>query len=373
VSAPVVTGMAWSTPLGADLDGVWDRLCAGLTGVAPVGSPHQLRSGLAAVVASAPYQPEAAAERQVTLAERTLAAAFADAGLAADDPQVRLVLGTSFGADLDGPPVDWTALAAKGIGHPHRPMCVTTACSAGSDSILVADALIRSGRSQICVAGGVDVLTEAKRLGHSALGTMSPTGLHAFDERHDGMVLGEGAGFLVLESEESARRRAVRSYARLGGAGSANDAAGLTAPDPSGRSVVAAVRRCLDRAGVDRSQVGVVSAHGTGTPLNDQVEAASLNQLFGDLDPGPVVFGTKGALGHSLGATGAIEAITTILALRHKTVPPLAGLRSPLPEFTLRLPADGPVEIPAEVGISLTLGFGGFNTCLLFSEGGWRR
>ncbi len=372
MTAPVVTGMAWSTPLGTDLDGVWDRLCAGLTGVAAVDSPHQLRSQLAAVDSSVPYRPEAAAERQVTLAERTLAAAFTDAGLAADDPRALLVLGTSFGADLDGPMLDWTALAAKGIGHPNRPMCVTTACSAGSDSILVADALIRSGRSEICVAGGVDVLTEAKRLGHSALGTMSPSGLRAFDDSHDGMILGEGAGFLVLESAESARRRSARIYARLGGTGSANDAAGLTAPDPSGRSVVAAVRRCLDRAGVDRSDVGVVSAHGTGTQLNDQVEAASLHQLFGDLDPGPMVFGTKGALGHSLGATGAIEAITTILALRDKTVPPMAGLRSPVPEFTLRLPFDGPAEVPAGVGISLTLGFGGFNTCLLFGEGGWQ-
>jgi 3-oxoacyl-(acyl-carrier-protein) synthase len=365
--------MAWSTPLGPDLDGVWDQLCAGRTGVVPVGSPHQLRSELAAVVPSLPYRPEAAAQRQVTLAERTLAAAFADAGLATDDPRVRLVLGTSFGADLDGPGLDWTALAAKRIGHPNRPVCVTTACSAGSDSILVADALIRGGRSQVCVAGGVDVLTEAKRLGHSALGTMSPTGLRAFDDSHDGMILGEGAGFLVLESEESARARAARIYARLGGAGSANDAAGLTAPDPSGRSVVAAVRRCLDSAGVDRSDVSVVSAHGTGTPLNDQVEAASLNQLFGDLDPGPVVFGTKGALGHSLGATGAIEAIATILALRTKTAPPVAGLRSPLSEFPVRLAADGPVEIRAGAGISLTLGFGGFNTCLLFTEGGQRR
>jgi 3-oxoacyl-[acyl-carrier-protein] synthase II len=362
VTAPVVTGMAWSTPLGTDLDGVWDRLCAGATGVAPVDSPHQLRSQLAAVDPSVPYRPEAAAERQVTLAERTLAAAFADAGLAAEDPRALLVLGTSFGADLDGPMLDWTALAAKGIGHPNRPMRVTTACSAGSDAILVADALIRSGRSEICVAGGVDVLTEAKRLGHSALGTMSPSGLRAFDDSHDGMILGEGAGLLVLESAESARRRSARVYARLGGAGSANDAAGLTAPDPSGRSVVAAMRRCLDRAGVDRSDVGVVSAHGTGTQLNDEVEAASLHQLFG----------TKGALGHSLGATGAIEAITTILALRDKTVPPMAGLRSPLPEFTLRLPVDGPAEAPAGVGISLTLGFGGFNTCLLFSEGGWQ-
>ncbi|ORT56859.1 hypothetical protein BKD26_26520 [Streptomyces sp. CB03238] len=369
--------MAWTTPLGEDLEGVWERLCAGDTGVAPVPSPHRLRSTLAAVVPCVPYggDPE---ERQRALAVRTLRAAFADAGLAPDDPGVTLVLGTSFGGFLDtaggGSLSGWASWAAERIGHPHPPVCVTTACSAGSDSLAVADVLIRSGRSRVCVAGGVDVVSEAKRLGHSALGTMSPSGLRTFDESHDGTVLGEGAALLVLEAPDSAHARGARAHARLCGTGAANDAAGLTAPDPSGRSIVAAVRRCLDGAGVDRRQVGVVSVHGTGTPLNDRVESESLGRMFGGEDaPGPTLFGTKGALGHSLGATGAIEAVATVLALRHKEVPPIPGLRAPLPEVSAWLPADGPRRTTGTVGASLTLGFGGFNTCLLFTEGGGTR
>ncbi|MGW5688849.1 beta-ketoacyl synthase N-terminal-like domain-containing protein [Nonomuraea sp. NPDC003754] len=370
MNAPVVvvTGMAWTTPLGDGLDEVWRRLCAGATGVVPVGSPHRLRTSLAGQVPCPPYVSVAPEERQIALAVRTLAEAFAEAGVAVDDPSVTLVLGTSFGGQLDAeeePERHWTQEVARRLGHPRTALCVTTACSAGADSLLVAEALLRSGRAGICVAGGADVLSEAKRLGHSALGTMSRTGLRAFDAGHDGMVLGEGAGFLVLELEETARARGARILARLDGVGSANDATGLTAPDPTGDSVVAAVRRCPGGTG----DVAVVCAHGTGTPVNDQVEATSLHELFAGSESDPVVFGTKGALGHSLGATGAIEAIATILALRHRATPPLAGLDSPMPGFTLRL-ADGTAqELHGGAGLSLTLGFGGFNTCVRFSHG----
>lgn len=372
----VISGMAWSTPLGDGLDEVWERLCTGATGIAPVPSPHRLRNDLAATVPHPAYGQVEPRKRQIDIGARTLAAAFSDAGLDPGDLRVELVCGTSFGAQLDGAdaddwgPDDWAAEAAEAAGHASPPVGppvgVVTACSAGSDSLLVADALIRGGAARICVAGGVDVVTEAKRLGHSALGTMSPTRLRAFDRSHDGMILGEGAAFLVLESADSARSRRARVRAVLRAAGSANDASGLTTPDPSGRSVVTAVRRCLDRARVAADRIAVVSAHGTGTALNDQVEAASLQELFGGTDPGPVVFGTKGTLGHSLGATGAIEAVATVLALTERRVPPLAGLTSPLPGLTLRLPGDRGARVAGTSGLSLTLGFGGFNTCLLF-------
>ncbi|GAA2846245.1 hypothetical protein GCM10010517_02890 [Streptosporangium fragile] len=364
----VVTGMAWTTPLGDGLDEVWRLLCAGATGVVPVGSPHRLRTLLAGEVPFPPYASLAPEERQIALAVRTLARAFAEAGVAADDPSVTLVLGTSFGGQLDTedePERHWTREVAHRLGHPGAPLCVTTACSAGADSLLVAEALLRSGRARICVAGGADVLSEVKRLGHSALGTMSRTGLRAFDAGHDGMVLGEGAGFLVLELEGPARARGARILARLDGVGSANDATSLTAPDPTGDSVVAAVRRCPGGT----ADVAVVCAHGTGTPVSDEVEATSLHELFAASESDPVVFATKGALGHSLGATGAIEAIATVLALRHRATPPLAGLDSPMPGFTLRL-ADGTAqELHGGAGLSLTLGFGGFNTCVRFSCG----
>jgi 3-oxoacyl-[acyl-carrier-protein] synthase II len=367
-----ITGMAWSTPLGDGLDEVWDLLCSGACGIVAVPSPHQLRTYLAATVAQPAYGMAEPEERQVELAARTIAAAFRDAGLEPGDPRVELVCGTSFGAQLDADPADsaadWAVQTARSLGHPNQPVGVATACSAGSDSLMVAEALIRAGAAQICVAGGADVLTEAKRLGHSALRTMSPTALRAFDQCHDGMLLGEGAAFLVLEHADSARSRGARVHAMLRGTGLANDAVGLTAPDPSGRSVVAAIRRCLRRGDLARDQVAVISAHGTGTPFNDEVESASLAQVFGETSPGPVVFGTKGALGHSLGATGAIEAVSTVLALSSQRVPPLLGLASPLAGLALRLPGEKGAKLTGTAGLSLTLGFGGFNTCLLFER-----
>lgn len=362
--------MAWSTPLGDSLEQAWTALLGGDSGVRDVPSAHPLRTTLAATV---PDVPPAwpARERQRALAERTLAAAFADARLDPADPGTRVVAGTSFGAHLDEPDgaLDaWAAGAARAIGHEQPPIVVSTACSAGSDGIVLGAELVRSGAAERCVAGAVDVLTPAKRLGHSALGTLSRGRPRAFDRGRDGMVPGEGAAFLVLESARSVRRRGSRVEAVLRGAGASNDAAGLTAPDPSGASVALAVRRCLAAGRRRARDVAVVSAHATGTALNDDAESASLRRVFGAGADRPVVFATKGALGHSLGATGAIEAVTLVLALRDGRVPPVAGLSDPLPGFPLRLAAGGAASFTGAIGLTLTMGFGGFNTCVLLER-----
>ncbi|TDV37789.1 beta-ketoacyl-[acyl-carrier-protein] synthase family protein [Actinophytocola oryzae] len=367
-STPCVTGMAFSTPLGDDIEAVWQRLLDGQHGFRKLAERARLRSELVAMVPDVdPDLPPA--ERQLVLSARSLRAALADAGVAPDDPGVRLVLGTSYGDHLDTGADSlyrWAAASAERIGHPHEPLSVTTACSAASDSIAVGAEMIRSGQCEICVCGGADIVTLAKRLGHSALGTMTADTLRAFDANRSGMLLGEGAAFLVLESLASARGRAAPIHAVLRGWGSSNDAHGMTAPDPAGHSVTAAIRRSLSGSGLTRSDVAVVSAHGTGTPVNDAVEAASLTAVFAD-QAGPVVYATKGALGHSLGACGAIEAVTLIVALRDHTVPPVCNLVTPMPGSRLRLPDGRPLGFDGSVGISLTLGFGGFNTALLFS------
>lgn len=368
---PYITGMSWKTPLGDDLDGVWGRLLAGETGIRPVATTARLRTDLASMTDQpATVDPE---HRQFNLAVNTLSSAFADAGVTPADPDVSLVFGTSYAGHLDSSDTtslqDWSHRAATAAGFPRVPVCVTTACSAASDAVMLGADLIRAGHCQICVCGGVDVVTPAKRLGHSALGTMSGGGLRAFDTRHDGMILGEGAAFLVLESPEHARERGAAAHAVLRGAGSANDGTSMTAPDPTGRSVVLAVERCLTDSGLTVGDIDVISAHGTGTPVNDAAEAASLTTLFAGVTPGPVVFGTKGALGHSLGACGTIEAISVLLALKHGATPPVVGLADPMPDFPLPLSRVRPAAVAGEVGLSLTLGFGGFNTALLFSLG----
>ncbi|MDP9794195.1 3-oxoacyl-[acyl-carrier-protein] synthase II [Catenuloplanes nepalensis] len=358
----LITGMAWNTALGADTDGVWRALLAGQSGVAPVASAYPLRNDRAAALPGLPADLDPV-RRQFEAGAKPLRAALAEAGLEPADPRLRLVLGTSYGAHLDVPPdgLDlWGATLASELGLARRPLMVSTACSAGSDAIAVGAALIDAGEEEICVVGGVDVLTPAKRLGHSALGTMSPTALRSFDAAHDGTILGEGAAFLVLEKDLDRR---VRPLGRLIGVGAANDAAGPTAPDPSGDTVVRAVRAALAAAGRNTGDVAVINAHGSGTPVNDDIESLAFTTAFGEA-AAPVVFATKGAFGHTLGATGALEAVAVLLALRDGRVPPIAGLETVMPGFPLPLPTGAPLPITAGLGLSVTIGFGGFTTCL---------
>ncbi|HEX3647519.1 MAG TPA: beta-ketoacyl-[acyl-carrier-protein] synthase family protein [Pseudonocardiaceae bacterium] len=359
-----VTGMAWCTALGDSLDGVWHQLLDGATGIRDVPSGLRLRSTLAAAVDGL---PEPLTERQVALAGATVRAALADAGL--PPAAALLVAGTSHGAHLDDEHAGsldlWATDTAARLGMTAPPVSISTACSSGSDAIMVGAQLIRAGAADVCVCGGADVLTDVKRLGHSALGTMSTTSLRTFHPDGDGTLLGEGAAFLVLESEESAARRGVAGHAVFVGAGSSNDASGMTAPDPSGDGLLLAVRRCLADGDADLAEVTVVNAHGSGTPTNDTVEAHAYSRLFAD-GPRPAVFATKGAFGHTLGATGAIEAVATVLALRDRVVPPVFGLTDQPPSLPLPVPFGGPMPVKSGVGLSLTLGFGGFNTCLAF-------
>jgi 3-oxoacyl-[acyl-carrier-protein] synthase II len=361
-----VTGMAWITPLGDDLDSVWQALLEGRSGFVPLEYSGRLRNELAApCAAGAELSPS---ERLARFSRQSILRALAAARVASEDPELRLVIGTSLASWLDDDAASraslsaWARSVAHELGLSAPPIVVSTACSAGSDAIMVGAELIRAGLARYCVCGGADVLTTSKRLAHSALGTMSPTNLRAFDVRHDGTLLGEGAGFMVLESSESCRKQPL---ALLRGCGSANDASGMTAADVTGLSARYAIERSLEDAGMPAAAIGVIKAHGSGTVMNDTTERNAFASVFTGASR-PIVFGTKGNFGHSLGATGAIEAIATVLALRKKQVPPVCGLEQPDPEFPLRLPYPEATSTDARVGLSLTLGFGGFDTSLVF-------
>jgi 3-oxoacyl-[acyl-carrier-protein] synthase II len=364
-----VTGMAWWTALGPDVDIVWGSLLADVSGITEVPSPFSLRSTRAAIVPDLPLDMPAW-DRQHELARATLSKALGDAGIESGDRHLLPVLGTSYGPHLEMPEVTsisrWSTVAAREAGCVADPVTVTTACSAGSDAILAGLNLLQGGVAEVCVCGGADVLTLGKRLGHSRLGTMAPDDLRAFDISRNGTLLGEGAGFLVLEPAARARARGARPRGVLAGAGSSNDAANAVAPDPSGRNVVLAVRRGLRNAGITPSEVTVVNAHGSGTVVNDDVEARAYAQVFADEPHPPVVFATKGSFGHALGATGAIEAVAMLKALETQLAPPVHALREPIPALSLPIPAGSPIRVAPGSGICVTLGFGGFNTCLVF-------
>ncbi|WEH35107.1 beta-ketoacyl-[acyl-carrier-protein] synthase family protein [Streptomyces sp. AM 4-1-1] len=374
--AVCVTGMAWTTALGNELGEVWQKLLSGCSGIRELPADAASTIGRAAGLGGGDFEggelAAPPARRQVALAATTAGAALRDAGCEPVGIDL-FVLGSSLGPHLDDAadtsPNDLTVLVGKELGLGQSPVSLSTACSSGADAILVAAALIRGGVVDRCLCGGIDLLSAAKQLGHSTLGTASPTTIRPFDTRRDGMMLGEGAGFLVLEARSAARDRGARVWGEVRGWGSSNDASGLTAPDTSGAGAVRAVRRAFAKAGVRAEDIAVINAHGTATKVNDDTEATCFAELFGGTGAEPVVFATKPAFGHTLGATGAIEAIALLLSLHHGVAPPLPQCEEIMPGFPLPLPTEGALPLTGATGFSLTLGFGGFNTCLVLERG----
>ncbi|AZC20114.1 beta-ketoacyl-[acyl-carrier-protein] synthase family protein [Pseudomonas sp. CMR5c] len=363
----VVTGLGWNTALGDDVEVVTARLLAGESGIRPLPSELRLKNDSAGYLEDVGNPDHKA--RLIEFTSKAVEAALRDARLDGQtpNPHARLIIGTSLGYRLDSeqfhqdPLYQWVDDVGARVGM--NALALSTACSSGSDAILLGAHLIRSGQADLCVCGGADVLGDAKRLAHTALGTLSATRLKSFDQSHDGTLLGEGAGFVVLQREGLEKHK---PHAYLLGCGAANDAAGLTAPDETGAGIRLALDRALAQADLSRNQVGLINAHGSGTYTNDRVESAAYNEYFGDYHP--LVFATKGAFGHTLGATGAIEAIALIKALQTQAVPPVHGLQQPLPNLEFDLPLQRPSSTRSQVGLSLTIGFGGFNTALVFQR-----
>ncbi len=370
-----VTGYSWSTALGHSIDEVWSRLGRGESGFSEQPCEHALRNKLVAAL-NGGYADMMPKEKMISLTCDNLRQAAHDAGLSVDDPRITIIIGTSLGSFFEDSLEmeslhEWIQEVQKRLGLKRDIIAISTACSSGSDSILLGLKLLQNGLSDICICGGSDVVTDIKRRAHTALGTLSPTILKSFDENRDGTLLGEGAGYIVMENLDSANQRKANPKAFCVGAGSSNDAAGMTSPDLSGLSIRLAVDRALAKngEGLTLNDIDLINAHGSGTPINDALEIKAYNQIFENSSTGyPAIFATKGAFGHSLGATGALEAIALILALDREFVPPICHLSKVADDLRLKVPPAEGMKLKSEVGISITLGFGGFNTCLVFKK-----
>jgi 3-oxoacyl-[acyl-carrier-protein] synthase II len=247
-----------------------------------------------------------------------------------------------------------------------------SACAAGAHAIGMAERLIRYGDADCVVTGGSEAaITPLATAAFGRMDALSDSGIsRPFDRRRDGFVMGEGAGILVLESEEFAKQRGARILGALRGYASTSDAYHLTAPEPSGRGAAKAIELALDDAELRPEDVVYVNAHGTSTPLNDRAETNAIKSALGEeLAMGLPVSSTKSAIGHLLGAAGAVESIATLLALRDRIAPPTLnyeeqdeGLDLDYVPREARPLANG--DTPA-IGISNAFGFGGHNAVLV--------
>jgi 3-oxoacyl-[acyl-carrier-protein] synthase II len=264
-------------------------------------------------------------------------------------------------------PLDRTATHLASVLGALRHSTVCAACASGAVAIARATAWLERGEVDQALAGGADGLCRLTFFGFDSLGALDPGPCRPFDRARRGLNLGEGAGFLLLEREETARARGAEILGFLAGASIGAEAHHITHPEPSGAPAAELIRRSLRSARLDLGEVRYVNAHGTGTPQNDSMEARALHAAFGESTARVLVSSSKGQLGHTLGAAGALEAVVTVLSVARGVAPPTVGLEDP-EDTTLRHVVGKAVASNIDVALSCSFGFGGTGCVLAFER-----
>ena len=242
---------------------------------------------------------------------------------------------------------------------------IANACASGTNAVGHAFRLVRAGLHRRVLCGGYDVISEMVFTGFDSLQASTPEKVRPFDKGRTGLVLGEGAAVLALEDWDSARQRGAPILAEVTGYGISTDNHHLTQPHPSGIGPEQAMRRALADAGIVPGEVDYINAHGTATPFNDASEGAAIAKIFGERVP---VSSTNAMMGHSLGAAGAIEAVFSVLAIRHGFLPPNINYREPDPAWNLNIVANAAREVRVGCAVSNSFGFGGTNASIVIEE-----
>ena len=401
----VVTGLGAVTPVGNDVDAMWENLVAGRHGIGPITKFDctSFKATLAAEVDGfdpLDYMEKAEARRLDLFSQYAVAAseqAVKDSGISDTVTPDRFMV--CFGSGIGGIntfenehekllgggsrkvsplfiPMMIGNLAAGNIairfGAKGSCISVVTACATGTDAIGQAYRAIKHGYADAAIAGGSEAAITP--MGVAGFTNMTALSLSdepdaaslPFDRRRNGFIIGEGSGAIVLEEYEHAVRRGARIYATVKGYGSTCDAHHITAPSPDGEASARAIAEAYHEAG-NPGGIIYINAHGTGTPLNDVAETLAIKQAFGGDTRNVLVSSTKSMTGHMLGAAGAVEAIISVLALKKDILPPTVGLLEPDPECDLDYIPLTARKASAELAMSVSLGFGGHNACLAFS------
>lgn len=396
----VVTGLGVVSCLGSDLDSYWAGLLAARSEPAPVDDPAaDMKVKLLYGIDELPPPPAdgaGTAGRTSTFAVGAGTAALVDAGLPVEDgaladsapvprERVGVAVGTGVGDcslperartgdpqpdGLDEFPFKVSSVLAARLGLGGPVTSVSTACSASAYSVSLAVDMIRDGRADVVLAGGADGYTRVGVACFNRLGALDPVRCRPFDAGRKGTIFGEGAAFLVLESEAHARARGRESwYGVVEGTGWSCDGHHATAPEAKATQIVRAMRDALAQADVKPDEVGCVVPHGTGTPLNDVVESHAMHEALGPVARELPVYSLKALLGHTGGAAGSFALLTALLMLDRGQVPPNMPLTDPDPECALRMPFGEPLTTRLDHVLVNAYAFGGNNISVLVGRG----
>jgi 3-oxoacyl-[acyl-carrier-protein] synthase II len=406
----VVTGMGALTPIGLSVEAFWDGMMRGDSGAAPITYFDTERFDTKFACELKGFDVGAYLDRKqarrldpfaqfaVVVAEQAVKDAGIDPETMSQDEKDRtaVIFGSGIGGiqvfheqttnyDENGPrrmSPFFIPMLIPDIASGHISMrfgfrgpnyCIVSACATGNNNIADAFILIQRGQCDAALSGGSEASISELGVGGfnalKALSTRNDDPTHAsrpFDADRDGFVLGEGAGALFLEELEHARRRGARIYAEVIGFGMSADAYHMTAPAPDGSGAALAMRNLMRDAGLQPEDVDYLNMHGTSTPLGDAAETKAIKQVFGAHAYRMNVSSTKSMTGHLLGAAGAIEAIASILAIRHNRVPPTINFEKADPECDLNYTFNQPQAREVNVTVSNAFGFGGHNTTVAF-------
>ncbi|OUM83955.1 beta-ketoacyl-ACP synthase II [Caldibacillus debilis] len=404
----VITGIGAVTPVGNDAENAWQNIIRGKSGIGPLTrvNKDEFPAKVAAEVKD--FNPEdfldkkdaRKMDRFTHFAVASALMAVKDAGLSIDESNAHRV-GVWIGSGIGGMETyerqfetflqrgyrrvspffvpmmipDMAAgqvsilLGAKGVNS-----CTVTACATGTNSIGDAFKVIQRGDADVMITGGTEApITKIAIAGfcaNTAL-TTNPdpnTASRPFDKNRDGFVMGEGAGIVVLEELNHALKRGAKIYAEIVGYGSTGDAYHITAPAPAGEGGARAMKMALDDAGVSPEEVDYINAHGTSTEYNDKFETMAIKTVFGEHAYKIPVSSTKSMTGHLLGATGAVEAIFTALAIKEGVIPPTMNYETPDPECDLDYVPNEARKKDVRVAISNSFGFGGHNATIVLKK-----
>ncbi len=404
-----VTGLGLICPVGNTAEESWSNIVAGVSGIAPITCLDT--QGFSATIGGSvkdfdveQYMSKKEARRMDPFIHYGLAAAaqaIEDSGLEITDENARRV-GASIGSGIGGLPGIEKAYQSYLDGGPRKvsPFFVpgniinmvagnlsirygfkgpnyamVTACSTGAHCIASAARMIERGDVDVMIAGGAEFATSYTGLGGfasaKALSTRNddPEGAsRPWDSERDGFVLSDGAGIIVLEEMEYAKRRGARIYAELAGSGMSSDAYHITAPTPDGEGAAHCMGLAVADAGFNRDDVDYINAHGTSTPAGDKAETDAVKRYFGDHAYKLAMSSTKSMVGHMLGAAGGAEAVFTILSIRDQVAPPTINLTNPDPDCDLDYVPLEARNMSIDVALSNSFGFGGTNGTLVFKR-----